>query len=68
MQVQLNEEELQKKMEVEAYEKIRAEEIEEKKINDKAKRVKADKTFRLIAFGIIFLVIVAVVVQYLFAG
>ena len=67
MHVQLSEEEKRQQMELDAYEKIKEEELQEKAINDKAKRKKADKTFRLIAFGLIFLVIAAVVVQYLFA-
>ena len=66
MQVHLNEEELQKEMELDAYDKIKQEELEEKKVNDKAKRKKADKHFQMIVFTIIGLILLAVVIKWLF--
>ena len=66
MQVHLNEEELQKEMELEAYDKIKQEELEEKKVNDKNKRKKADKRFQIIVFTIIGLILLAVLMKWLF--
>ena len=66
MQVHLNEEERQKEMELEAYDKIKQEELEEKRLNDKAKRKKADKRFQIIVFGIIGLIMVYVIIQWQF--
>ena len=66
MQVHLSEEEVRQQLEVEAYDKLKEEELEEKKINDKAKRKKADKTFQRVAFGTIALVLVIVLVKWLF--
>ena len=66
MQVHLNEEELQKEMELEAYDKIKQEELEEKRENDKANRKKADKRFQVIVFSIIGLILLAVLMKWLF--
>ena len=66
MEVHLNEEELRQQMEVEAYDKMKEEELEEKRINDKAKRKKADKTFQRIVFGTIALVLLIVLIKWLF--
>lgn len=66
MQVHLNEEELQKEMELEAYDKIKQEELEEKRENDKANRKKADKRFQVIVFTIIGLILLAVLMKWLF--
>ncbi|MBQ6025623.1 MAG: hypothetical protein IJL20_08475 [Lachnospiraceae bacterium] len=68
MQVMLNEEEQKRQQELEEYKKQREEEIEVKEINAKAKRKKADKYFRLIVFGLIFLALVAVTLQWLFGS
>lgn len=68
MQVMLNEEEQKRQQELEEYKKHREEEIEVKEINAKAKRKKADKYFRLIVFGLIFLALVAVTLQWLFGS
>ena len=40
----------------------------EKAINAKAKRKKADKYFRLIVFGLIFLTLAAVAIHWLFTS
>ena len=66
MQVHLNEKERQKEMELEAYDKIKQEELEEMRLNDKANRKKADKRFQIIVFGIIGLIMVYVIIQWLF--
>ena len=66
MHVQLNDDEVRKQMELEAYDKIKEEELEQKRINDKAKRKKADKKFQLIMFSAIALVLIAVTVKWLF--
>ena len=66
MHVQLNEDELRKQMEIEAYDKIKEEELEVKRLNDKEKRKKADKRFQLIAFGTIGAVLLAVFIKWLF--
>ena len=66
MHVQLNEEEKRQQMELEAYDKIKEEELEEKRINDKAKRKRADKKFQLIMFSAIGLTLIAVTVKWLF--
>ena len=66
MQVHLNEEEVRQQLEVEAYDKMKEEELEEKKINDKAKRKKADKTFQRVVFGTIALILIIVLVKWLF--
>ena len=66
MQVHLNDEELQKEMELEAYDKIKQEELEEKRVNDKAKRKQADKRFRIVVFTIIGLIMAAVLIKWLF--
>ncbi|MBR5179796.1 MAG: hypothetical protein IKW90_13480 [Lachnospiraceae bacterium] len=66
MQVHLNEEELQKEMELEAYDKIKQEELEVKRENDKANRKKADKRFQIIVFSIIGLILLAVLMKWLF--
>ena len=68
MQVMLNEEEQKRQQELEEYKKQREEEIEVKEINAKAKRKKADKYFRFIVFGLIFLALVAVTLQRLFGS
>lgn len=68
MQVMLNEEEQKRQQELEEYKKQREEEIEVKEINAKAKRKKADKYFRFIVFGLIFLSLVAVTLQWLFGS
>ena len=68
MQVMLNEEEQRQQQEIEDYKKQRQEEIEIKEVNAKAKRKKADKYFRFIVFGLIFLALVAVTLQWLFGS
>ena len=65
MQVNLNDEELRKQMELEAYDKLKEEELEEKRINDKAKRKKADKRFQLIMFSLIGLALLLTTLKYL---
>ena len=65
MQVNLNDEELRKQMELEAYDKIKEEELEEKRINDKAKRKKADKRFQLVMFSLIGLALLITLLNYL---
>ena len=67
MQVMLSEEEQKKQDEIDAYNKQKEEELAERALNAKAKRKKADKAFQIIVFGIIFLVLVAVVLKWLFA-
>ena len=66
MQVMLSEEEEKKQQELEDYKKQKEDEIKEKEINAKAKRKKADKYFRIIVFGLIFLTLAAVAIQWLF--
>jgi len=61
----LNEEEQRQKMELEAYDKMLEEQLEEKSINDKAKRKKADKVFRIIAVIAIILAFLPVILKYL---
>lgn len=68
MQVMLSEEEQKKQEEIEAYEKQKEEEMAEKAVNAKAKRKKADKYFRLIVFGLIFLTLAAVAIHWLFTS
>lgn len=68
MQVMLNEEEQKRQQELEEYKKQRQEEIETKEVNAKAKRKKADKYFRFIVFGLIFLALAAVTLQWLFGS
>ncbi|MBO4782307.1 MAG: hypothetical protein J5522_07910 [Lachnospiraceae bacterium] len=65
MQVMLNEEEQKRQEEIEAYEQEKEAEMAQKAINDKAKRKKADKYFRLIVFGLIFLTLAAVAINWL---
>ena len=66
MQVMLNEEEQKRQEEIEAYEQEKEAEMAQKAIKDKAKRKKADKYFRLIVFGLIFLTLDAVAINWLF--
>ncbi|MCR4624501.1 MAG: hypothetical protein K5795_00865 [Lachnospiraceae bacterium] len=65
MQVMLNEEEQQKQNEIAAYERQKEEEMAEKAVNDRAKRKKADKYFRFVVFGLIFLTLAAVAIKWL---
>lgn len=65
MQVKLNEDDIRQKMEIEAYDKMVEEEQEIKKINEKAKRKKADKKFQIVMFSLIGIALLIVVLQYL---
>jgi len=65
MQVKLNEDEIRQQMELEAYDKMVEEEEEIKKINDKAKRKKADKMFQIVMFSLIGITLLIVVLQWL---
>jgi hypothetical protein len=65
MQVKLNEDEIRQQMEIEAYDKMVEEEQEIKKINEKAKRKKADKKFQIVMFSLIGIALLIVVLQYL---
>lgn len=65
MQVHLRDEEIRQQMEIEAYDKIKEEEMEQKKLNDKEKRQKADKKFQIIVFSIIGLVMLVVLLKWL---
>ena len=65
MQVQLSEDELRKQMEIEAYDKIKEEEMDAKKLNDKEKRKKADRKFQIVAFSIIGICLLIVLLQWL---
>ncbi len=65
MNVKLSEEEKRKQLEIEAYDKLKEEELEEKRANDKDKRKKADKKFRLIMFSIIGVIMLVVLLKYL---
>ena len=65
MQVKLNEDEIRQQMELEAYDKMVEEEQEIKKINDKAKRKKADKKFQIVMFSLIGITLLIVVLQWL---
>ena len=68
MQVMLNEEEQKRQQELDDYKQQREEEIKEKEINAKKRKKKADKYFRFIVFGLIFLSLVAVTLQWLFGS
>ena len=65
MQVKLNEDDIRQQMEIEAYDKMVEEEQEIKKINEKAKRKKADKKFQIVMFSLIGIALLIVVLQYL---
>lgn len=65
MQVKLNEDDIRQQMEIEAYDKMVKEEQEIKKINEKAKRKKADKKFQIVMFSLIGIALLIVVLQYL---
>ena len=65
MQVKLSEEELRQQMELESYDRIKEEELEEKRRNDKEKRKKADKKFQLVVFGLIGLTMLVVLIRWL---
>lgn len=65
MNVKLSEEEQRKQLEIEAYDKLKEEELEEKRANDKDKRKKADKKFQLIMFSIIGVIMLVVLLKYL---